>query len=179
MHEYLHKEKAILKEKKEKKEEIRKELDKLKTEKEKISHNSKILNNQVIIRKLANLFNELCKEETGILNANNLNLKALGEQQGKVFGSLISKIQKTKANLRLDDFVNKALDIWEALDFQNKIGVFKKGKRTLLFKSKNLSNYINEVIEPSRLDHRRTKSNAMVLQNLSNLSRLCVNKKNQ
>ena len=112
MHEYLHKEKAILKEKKEKKEEIRKELDKLKTEKEKISHNSKILNNQVIIRKLANLFNELCKEETGILNANNLNLKALGEQQGKVFGSLISKIQKTKANLRLDDFVYKALDIW-------------------------------------------------------------------
>ena len=85
-----------------------------------------------------------------------------------MFGSLISKIQKTKANLRLDDYVYKALDIWEALDFQNKIGVFKKGKRTLLFKSKNLSNYINEVIEPSRLDHRMTKSNALVIQNLSN-----------
>ena len=69
------------------------------------------------------MFQDLDCKKTGILNSNNLNIKGISEKQLEIFSEIIIKLQHTKASIRLEEFVDKALLIWEKLDFEKKIGV--------------------------------------------------------
>lgn len=129
VHDHLHREKARRKERERKKAELAEELEKFKTEQEKISLNSKILSRKLVIRRLATLFRDLDSDKTGVLSAQNLNLRALTAKQSQVFAELLTKLQSTKASLRLEEFVDKALEIWERLEFDKKLGVLDRQQR--------------------------------------------------
>lgn len=139
VHEHLHREKARRKERERKKVELAEELGKFKTEQEKISLNSKILSRKLVIRRLATLFQDLDSQKSGVLSAQNLNLKAFSGKQANVFAELLTKLQTTKASLRLEEFVDKALEIWEKLEFDKKLGVLDRQQPKPLLEAQNLA----------------------------------------
>ena len=69
--------------------------------------------NESVSGVLAFLFQDLDGKNTGKLNSQNLNLKVLNEKEFEVFSEIIIKLQNTKASIRLEEFVDKALLIWE------------------------------------------------------------------